>query len=56
MPHENGRRRLLVLRLLALTLPASFAWEMLQAPAFTGMPKGRLQPTAVWGAATLGPS
>lgn len=47
MPHENGRRRLvLVLPLLALTLPAYFAWEMLQAPAFTGMPKGRLQATA----------
>jgi hypothetical protein len=51
MPHENGRRRLvLVLRLLALTLPAYFAWEMLQAPAFTGMPKGWLQATAVCGA------
>jgi hypothetical protein len=55
MPHENGRRRLvLVLRLLALTLPAYFAWEMLQAPAFTGMPKGWLQATAVCGVATLG--
>jgi len=55
MPHENGRRRLvLVLRLLALTLPAYFVWEMLQAPAFTGMPKGWLQATAVCGVATLG--
>jgi hypothetical protein len=53
MPHENGRRRLvLVLPLLALTLPAYFAWEMLQARAFTGVPKGWFQATAVCGVAT----
>ena len=55
MAHEDGRRRLiLMLRLLALTLPAYFAWEMLQAPAFTGMPKDWLEATAVCGVATLG--
>ena len=53
MPHESGRGRL-VLRLLALTLPAFFTWEMLQAPAFTGMPKGWLPATVVCGVATLG--
>jgi len=45
---------ILVLRLLVLTLPAYFAWEMLQAPAFTGMPEGWLQATAVCAVATLG--
>ncbi len=43
-----------MLRLLVLTLPAYFAWEMLQAPAFTGMPKDWLAATAVCGVATLG--
>lgn len=55
MAHEDRRRRLiLMLRLLALTLPAYFAWEMLQAPAFTGMPEDWLEATAVCGMATLG--
>lgn len=55
MAHEDRRQRLiLMLRLLALTLPAYFAWEMLQAPAFTRMPEDWLEATAVCGMATLG--
>jgi len=34
-------------RLIVVTLPLYFAWEMLQAPAFTGMPEGWLAATAV---------
>ena len=29
-----------IIRLLAVALPLYFVWEMLQAPAFSGMPKG----------------
>jgi hypothetical protein len=36
-------------RLLALTLPAYFACEMLQAPAFTGMPAAWWAATAMFG-------
>ncbi|MGH7373118.1 MAG: hypothetical protein ACREJY_02715, partial [Candidatus Rokuibacteriota bacterium] len=43
-----------VARLLVITLPLYFLWEMLQAPAFTGMPPGWLEATVVCGVATLG--
>ena len=42
------------LRLLLLALPAYFAWEMLQAPAFTGMPRDWPAATAVCALATVG--
>lgn len=41
-------------RLLLLALPPYFAWEMLQAPAFTGMPPGRWSATAVCALAAVG--
>ena len=41
-------------RLLVIALPLYFAWEMLQAPAFTGMPGGWLAATLVCAQATLG--
>jgi hypothetical protein len=41
-------------RLLAVTIPLYFAWEMLQAPFFTGMPPGWAAATAVCALATLG--
>jgi hypothetical protein len=41
-------------RLLAVTLPLYFAWEMLQAPFFTGMPAHWLAATAICALATLG--
>ncbi|MGH7389906.1 MAG: hypothetical protein ACREM3_10690 [Candidatus Rokuibacteriota bacterium] len=41
-------------RLLAVTLPFYFAWEMLQAPFFTGMPTHWLAATAICALATLG--
>ena len=43
-----------MLRLLTVTLPIYFVWEMLQAPAFTGMPPHWLAATAVCAQATLG--
>lgn len=41
-------------RLLAVTLPLYFAWEMLQAPFFTGMPAHWVAATATCALATLG--
>ena len=41
-------------RLLAVTLPLYFTWEMLQAPFFTGMPAHWLAATAICALATLG--
>ena len=41
-------------RLLAVTLPVYFAWEMLQAPFFTGMPAHWLAASAICALATLG--
>jgi hypothetical protein len=41
-------------RLIVVTLPLYFAWEMLQAPAFTGMPEEWLAATATCAQATLG--
>ena len=41
-------------RLIVVTLPLYFTWEMLQAPAFTGMPEGWLAATVVCARATLG--
>lgn len=41
-------------RLLAVTLPLYFAWEMLQAPFFTGMPAHWVAATAICALATLG--
>jgi hypothetical protein len=42
------------LRLLAIAAPLSFGWEMLQAPGFTGMPRGWAAGTAVCALAALG--
>ena len=42
------------LRLFLLALPAYFAWEMLQAPAFTGMPRDWLVATVACALATVG--
>ncbi len=41
-------------RLLLLALPPYFAWEMLQAPGFTGMPPGGWSATAVCAQAAVG--
>jgi hypothetical protein len=41
-------------RFLAVALPLYFAWEMLQAPFFTGMPDGWLAATVVCALATPG--
>ena len=41
-------------RLLVLALPTYFAWEMLQAPAFTGMPVGWWAATGACALATVG--
>ena len=43
-----------VVRLLVIATPLYFTWEMLQAPAFTGMPDGWLAATLVCAIATLG--
>lgn len=43
-----------IARLLAVALPLYFVWEMLQAPAFTGMPAGWVAATAVCALATAG--
>jgi hypothetical protein len=43
-----------IARLLAVALPLYFAWEMLRAPAFTGMPKGSLAASAVCALAAAG--
>lgn len=43
-----------VVRLLVIALPLYFVWEMLQAPAFTGMPEGWAAATRVCAEATLG--
>ncbi|HVQ77128.1 MAG TPA: hypothetical protein VMT79_16505 [Candidatus Binatia bacterium] len=42
------------LRLFAIALPLAFAWEMLQAPAFTGMPESWLAATIECGRAAFG--
>jgi hypothetical protein len=41
-------------RLLAVALPVYFAWEMVQAPFFTGMPAHWLAASAICALATLG--
>jgi hypothetical protein len=41
-------------RLLLLALPPYFAWEMLQAPAFTGMPADWRASTMACAQATVG--
>ena len=41
-------------RLLAVALPLYFAWEMAQAPFFTGMPAGRVAATLMCAQATIG--
>jgi hypothetical protein len=43
----------LVGRLLLISLPLYFAWEMLQMPAFTGTPPGWLVDTLMCALATL---
>lgn len=43
-----------IVRLLVIALPLYFVWEMLQAPAFTGMPAGWGAATTVCAVATLG--
>jgi hypothetical protein len=42
------------IRLLLVALPLNFAWEMLQAPAFTGMPADWLAATSVCAQAAVG--
>lgn len=44
----------IIVRLLAVTLPLYFAWEMLQAPAFTGMPEDWKTATVLCALAALG--
>ncbi|MGH7342793.1 MAG: hypothetical protein ACREKH_20100 [Candidatus Rokuibacteriota bacterium] len=41
-------------RLFLVTLPVYFAWEMLQMPAFGGLPEGWLVATGVCALATIG--
>jgi hypothetical protein len=41
-------------RLLAVALPVYFAWEMVQAPFFTGMPADGLAASTICALATLG--
>jgi hypothetical protein len=41
-------------RLLTVALPLYFAWEMAQAPFFTGMPAGWVRATLMCAQATLG--
>lgn len=41
-------------RLFAITLPLSFVWEMLQAPAFTGLPRAWFLHAAVCLVAAVG--
>ncbi len=43
-----------MLRLIAIVLPLFFAWEMLQAPAFAGMPHDWWGSAVICGKATLG--
>ena len=43
-----------IARLVAVVLPLYFVWEMLQAPAFTGMPKGWLAASGVCALAAAG--
>lgn len=43
-----------LVRLILVALPLYFGWEMLQAPAFTGMPHEWLAATGVCALATLG--
>lgn len=50
---EASLRRTAV-RVLGLALPLFFAWEMAQAPAFTGMPEDWVSATAVCAPAALG--
>lgn len=41
-------------RLLTIALPLSFIWEVLQAPAFTGLPRSWFAHAAVCAAAAVG--
>ena len=41
-------------RLLAVALPLYFAWEMAQAPFFTGMPTGWVRATLMCAQAAVG--
>lgn len=43
-----------LLRLLMISLPLNFAWEMLQMPAFAGLPANRLAAAGVCALAALG--
>ena len=59
MPDDQGRGGpgtlvTISVRLLIIALPAYFVWEMLQAPAFTGMPPGWWAATAVCTLAAAG--
>lgn len=53
-PLASKGRVLTSIRLLAIALPLYFAWEMLQMPAFTGLPESVLRATAWCALATLG--
>jgi hypothetical protein len=39
--------------LLIISIPLDFAWEMLQAPGFTGLPSDRLTATGVCAVAAV---
>jgi hypothetical protein len=43
-----------IVRLVAIVIPVFFAWEMLQAPAYAGMPSDWWGSTLICGKATLG--
>ena len=45
---------MLLRRLLLVTLPVYFAWEMLQMPAFRGVPDSWLAVTGVCALAAIG--
>jgi hypothetical protein len=49
-----GERWWLLGRLVVITLPLWFAWEMVQAPAFTGMPQAFWAATALCARAAAG--
>jgi hypothetical protein len=51
---HGDRMRHVHLRLLVIALPLSFLWEMLQAPAFTGLPRPWFAHAAVCSMAAVG--
>lgn len=51
---RRGRLARTAVRLLIIAIPLNFAWEMFQAPSFTGMPGDALWATAVCAQAAVG--